>query len=119
MITEIINYISEINAQYTTGIAREHSYRPALQHLLSKLLPKYTITNEPSRINCGAPDFIITSGNIPIAYMECKDINDGDLDGTANHKEQTNPFLQSFFQTIATYKLDERKVAVYITRRNP
>lgn len=103
---EIKNYISEINEQYITGIAREHSYRPALQNLLSTILPKHTITNEPSRINCGAPDFIIAYSNIPIAYIECKDVNDGDLDGTLQHKEQFNRYKDSLDNIIFTDYLD-------------
>ena len=103
---EIKNYISEINEQYITGIAREHSYRPALQNLLSTILPKHTITNEPSRINCGAPDFIIAYSNIPIAYIECKDVNDGDLDGILQHKEQFNRYKDSLDNIIFTDYLD-------------
>ena len=106
MITEIKNYINEVNSQYTTGIATEHSYRPALQNLLKKLLPKYEITNEPSRIKCGAPDLIITNNNIPVAYVECKDINDDDLDGTAKNKEQFNRYKNSLDNIIFTDYLD-------------
>ena len=34
-----------------------------------------TATNEPQRIKCGAPDFIITRGAVTIGYLECKDID--------------------------------------------
>ena len=34
------NYIAEFNAQYITGYAREHSYRPILQALPTALLPE-------------------------------------------------------------------------------
>ncbi len=34
----IPEYISEIQKQYATGVAREHSYRPALQTLLAMQL---------------------------------------------------------------------------------
>lgn len=43
-------YIDEINRQFATGLAGEHSYRPALQRLLSDMLPDMVVTNEPSRI---------------------------------------------------------------------
>ena len=33
-------YIDELNKQYKTGIAREHSYRPALKDLLQSLLER-------------------------------------------------------------------------------
>lgn len=36
----IKEYITELNRQYQTGQAREHSYRPALQRLLADMLPQ-------------------------------------------------------------------------------
>lgn len=104
----IKTYLKEVNNQYITGKATEHSYRPALQKLLGSLLPKYTITNEPSRMNCGAPDFIIANSNIPIAYIECKDLNDSDLDGTDQHKnkEQFDRYKNSLDNIIFTDYLD-------------
>ena len=53
-------YIGELNQQYKTGLAREHSYRPALKELLQSLLPQMVVTNEPAHFECGAPDYIIT-----------------------------------------------------------
>lgn len=71
-------YIDNINRLYVTGNAREHSYRGDLQRLLTKILPQDTlVTNEPARIECGAPDYVLTKGkaNIPVGYMEAKDVN--------------------------------------------
>ncbi len=102
----IKNYIAEVNAQYITGYAREHSYRPALQALLTALLPKYKATNEPARIECGAPDFIITKGDTPMAFVECKDIGDPDLDGQRQHKEQFNRYKSSLGNIVFTDYLD-------------
>lgn len=102
----IKTYISEVNAQYITGYAREHSYRPALQALLTALLPKYKATNEPARIECGAPDFIITKGDAPMAFVECKDIGDPDLDGQRQHKEQFNRYKSSLGNIVFTDYLD-------------
>ena len=80
-------YLTNINKQFFTGIAREHSYRPDLQNLLHQLLPTdVLVTNEPARIACGAPDYIITRKNIPLGYIEAKDIGI-DLD-SKNLKEQ-------------------------------
>ena len=104
---DIAQYIAEVNAQYTTGYAREHSYRPALQALLTALLPKYKATNEPARIECGAPDFIITKGgDTPMAFVECKDIGDPDLDGQRQHKEQFNRYKSSLGNIVFTDYLD-------------
>jgi hypothetical protein len=54
MTDELKLYIDELNKQYKTGIAREHSYRPALKDLLQSLLPKMVVTNEPAHFECGA-----------------------------------------------------------------
>ncbi|MCQ2341312.1 MAG: N-6 DNA methylase [Paludibacteraceae bacterium] len=100
------NYIKDINAQYQTGNAREHAYRPALKDLLSLLLKHYTVINEPARVDCGAPDFMLMKGNIPMAFVEAKDINDSDLDGTHEHKEQFTRYKQSLNTIIFTDYLD-------------
>lgn len=73
----ISQYIDNLNKLYATGNAREHSYRGDLQNLLKALLPEdILVTNEPARVTCGAPDYVITKGNahIPVGYIEAKDI---------------------------------------------
>ena len=102
-------YIAEVSKQFATGKATEHSYRPALASLLSELLPKYVVTNEPRRIDCGAPDYIISKGgasNIPVAFVEAKDVNDRDLDGNRGHKEQFNRYKNSLDHILFTDYLD-------------
>ena len=109
-IQAVAQYIDEISKQFSTGKATEHSYRPALAKLLGDLLPKFTITNEPSRIQCGAPDYIITKGkgatSIPVAFVEAKDIGDNDLDGNRQHKEQFNRYKNSLDHILFTDYLD-------------
>lgn len=72
----IQQYTDNLSRLYQTGNAREHSYRGDLQTLLSTLLPEILVTNEPARIECGAPDYVLTKGknNIPVGYIEAKDI---------------------------------------------
>ena len=109
-IQAVAQYIDEVSKQFSTGKATEHSYRPALAKLLSDLLPKFTITNEPSRIQCGAPDYIIAKGkgatSIPVAFVEAKDIGDSDLDGNRQHKEQFNRYKNSLDHILFTDYLD-------------
>ena len=50
MQNEITEYISELDRTYQIGNATEHSYRPALQQLLKRLMTGLTVTNEPRRI---------------------------------------------------------------------
>ena len=56
----IQQYIDQIKKRYRTGISREHSYRGDLQNLLQELAPGILVTNEPARVECGAPDYSIT-----------------------------------------------------------
>ena len=100
----IKDYISELNKQFRTGIAREHSYRPALQRMMSSILEDMVVTNEPARIDCGAPDYIISrkSDNIPVAFVEAKDIDDSDLDGRKQNKSQFNRYKESLDRIIFT-----------------
>ncbi|WP_027455840.1 type ISP restriction/modification enzyme [Xylanibacter brevis] len=103
-------YIDELNKQYRTGIAREHSYRPALKDLLQSLLPKMVVTNEPAHFECGAPDYIIQreKDHLPVFFVEAKDVNDNDLDGRNKngHKEQFDRYKQALDYIIFTDYLD-------------
>ena len=70
---------------------------------------KTVVTNEPRRIDCGAPDYIISKGgssNIPVAFVEAKDVNDRDLDGNREHKEQFNRYKNSLDHILFTDYLD-------------
>ena len=103
-------YIDELNKQYKTGIAREHSYRPALKDLLQSLLKKMVVTNEPAHFECGAPDYIIQreKDHLPVFFVEAKDVNDNDLDGRNKnaHKEQFDRYKQALDYIIFTDYLD-------------
>lgn len=102
----IKEYISELDKQYQTGVAREHSYRHALQNFLATLLPALVVTNEPARRECGAPDFILQRGDSPIAFIEAKDIDDNDLRGSKRNKEQFDRYKRSLDNIIFTDYLD-------------
>ena len=98
-------YIKNLNTQYTSGKATEHSYRPLLKNLLESLLPKLNIINEPKRQACGAPDYILTHTDLPIGFIETKDINDKDLKGEKSkngNKEQFDRYKKSLTNLIFT-----------------
>jgi len=98
-------YITDLNTQYTSGKATEHSYRPLLKTLLGTLLPKLNIINEPKRQDCGAPDYILTRADLPIGFIETKDINDKDLKGEKSkngNKEQFDRYKKSLTNLIFT-----------------
>lgn len=77
----IHQYIETINQRFRQGNATEHTYRGDLQHLLESLVIDIRATNEPKRQSCGAPDYIITRGEIPVGFIEAKDVGDKDLEG--------------------------------------
>ncbi len=105
----IQEYIAEIQKQFATGVAREHTYRPALQQLLATMLPHLTVLNEPARQSCGAPDYILMRDNhIPVAFIEAKDIDDNDLAGKKEHKEQFDRYRSSLDNIVFTDYLDFR-----------
>ena len=68
-------YLRSIAETRSTGRATEHSYRPALKTLLEALGGGGTTAlNEPSHVECGAPDFIVEHNGVPIGHVECKDV---------------------------------------------
>ena len=101
----ISTYIKEINQLYQTGLTTEHSFRPALQRLLHDCTGS-TVINEQSHIDCGAPDLTLLSKHLPIAYIEAKDLEDGDLDGRKKNREQFDRYKASLDTIIFTDYLD-------------
>ncbi len=68
------SYLQEVNQIYQSQNATEHSYRPALKKLIESLDSGIQATNEPKRIACGAPDFLVMQGGLEIGHIEAKDI---------------------------------------------
>ena len=97
-------YLAALDAQYRTGTATEHSYRPALQAYLQELLLGHLVTNEPMRTACGAPDYVITTraNGLPVAYVEGKDIDDPDLKGLKAHREQFDRYRGALERIVFT-----------------
>jgi len=102
----IQEYIDTINRLYKAGNATEHSYRGDLQNLLKALAPHVDVTNEPQRIDCGAPDYILTRKGIPVGYIEAKDIGKS-LDSKLYH-EQFAHYQSSLPNLIITDYLEFR-----------
>ena len=80
-------YVRTIQRNIARGDATEHTHRPALKALLEAIGGEaYVVTNEPKRVACGAPDFNVSRGNVPIGYIECKDPGTN-LSAQANSKQ--------------------------------
>ena len=72
--TIIDDFLTKAQAVYKTGAATEHSYRSALEGLFGHLAAGVSALNEPKRVACGAPDFIIQRGEIIVGHVEAKDL---------------------------------------------
>lgn len=116
----IDQYINNINQRYKLGNATEHTFRGDLQQLLESLTPEIRATNEPKRQTCGAPDYILTKKDIPVGFIEAKDIGDKDLDGTkkTGNKEQFDRYKASLNNLIFTDYIDFHlyRDGVFITK---
>lgn len=109
-IENIIEYTKQLKLQYAIGNTTEHSFRIYLYNLFKALYPQqyYSMTNEPQRIKCGAPDYIIQCKGIPVGYIETKDIvkNLDKLDD--REKDQFKRYTESLDNIIYTNYLDFR-----------
>lgn len=103
--TALKTYFDAISANLKAGNATEHTHRPALKTLLEAIgrqtgAADIQATNEPKRIACGAPDFIVTRGLLPLGYVEAKDIGVS-LEATAS-SEQLGRYRESLPNLILT-----------------
>ena len=70
-------YLQALRRNLDLGNATEHTHRPALKGLLEAVDTNIDAVNEPRRIECGAPDFVVTKkgpDHPTIGYIEAKDI---------------------------------------------
>jgi predicted helicase len=111
----IQSYLDTLNLRFKTGISREHTYRGDLQTLLMTILPDILVTNEPARVACGAPDYVLTRKDVPVGYIEAKDIG---IDLNAKIlKDQFDRYKSGLSNLIFTDYLDFHfyKDGVFIT----
>lgn len=99
-------YLNGIIRKVKTGKTTEHSFRGDLQDFIERIVIGIQAINEPRRQKCGAPDYIIQKKNIPIGYIEAKDI-DKNLD-IIEKSEQLNRYRGSLNNLILTNYLEFR-----------
>ncbi|HYM20377.1 MAG TPA: type ISP restriction/modification enzyme [Candidatus Kapabacteria bacterium] len=104
--THIQKYLAEVQSQLSTGIAKEHAYRPALKNLLTALFPKIKAVNDAKKIDVGAPDFHLLQGETPVGYIEAKDIG-LDLDDKST-QAQTKRYIDGLANVVLTDYLEFR-----------
>lgn len=102
----ISDYLKEIEKKASRGVATEHTYRPALQGLMESFEKGIAAVNEPKRIECGAPDFLISRRNLTLGYIEAKDIGVS-LNETAK-SDQLKRYFQALENLILTDYLEFR-----------
>jgi type I restriction-modification system DNA methylase subunit len=95
------HYIDSVKKRFASGISREHSYRSDLETLIRTLVTDVHVTNEPANVtDCGNPDYVITKRNIPIGYIEAKDLGK-DLN-SKNYQEQFHRYKKALDNLIIT-----------------
>src|SRR5687767_9456701 len=100
------DYLKAVSKLRAAGNATEHSYRPALKTLVESLANGVTATNEPKRVKCGAPDFIVTKGSVPLGYIEAKDV--GQVLDVHEKSEQMLRYLPGLSNLVLTDYLEFR-----------
>ena len=104
---EIKTYLHAIEQAIKAGNATEHTHRPALKTLLEAIGGRdVRATNEPKQIDCGAPDFIVTRGVVPLGYVEAKDVGI-DLN-RVEKSEQLDRYRESLGNLVLTDYLEFR-----------
>lgn len=102
----IQSFLQQVTSTHKTGAATEHSYRPALQALFQSLSNDITAINEPKRVACGAPDFIIQRGELAVGHVEAKDLHIGLRNLKDANKAQQERYRKALPNLIYTNCLD-------------
>ena len=94
------DYVRALQAELSRGNATEHTHRPALKALLESALDGIAATNEPKRVDCGAPDYAVsrTRDGLTVGYVEAKDIGVSldAIERDSNRKDPSTPNGRQF-----------------------
>jgi len=105
------DYLAQVQAALDRGDATEHTHRPALKTLLETLAPGITATNEPRRVACGAPDYVISKdsphGPLTIGWVEAKDVGES-LDQAERSEQLKDRYLPAQPNVVLTDYLEFR-----------
>jgi hypothetical protein len=106
MTTPSDTYLKAVEADYRRGNATEYTYRNALETFMEALGHGIAASNDPKHIACGAPDFIVEKGKVPLGYVETKVLG-VDLD-KVEKSEQMKRYLKALHNLILTDYLEFR-----------
>lgn len=105
----VCEYLVDIDKEFKTGVAKEHSYRPALKRLLESIEMGIVAINEPARGTFGAPDFMVRRSDAVLGFVEAKDIGINRLDNLSDREiEQKIRYLDALPNLIYTDYLEFR-----------
>lgn len=92
MTAALETYLIALERALQAGNATEHTHRPAFEQLLEALAPGIDAVNEPTRIACGAPDYVVMRlrPRVTIGYVEAKDV------GVDLRKVESSPQLKRY-----------------------
>ncbi len=97
----VSDYVNKVAARVKLGHSSEHTFRKDLEDLINNLAPEVMVTNEPSKVtDCGNPDFLISKKDIPIGFIEAKDVGK-DLSSKL-YKEQFDRYKAALDNLIIT-----------------
>jgi len=106
MPTAFDTYISKIEADFRGGKATEYTYRSSLEGFMEALGRGIDASSDPKHIDCGAPDFIVEKGKVPLGYVETKDVG-VDLD-KVEKSEQIRRYRKALHNLILTDYIEFR-----------
>jgi len=97
----VSDYVNKVASRIKLGHSSEHTFRIHLEFLINALVPDVIVTNEPSQVtDCGNPDFLISKKEIPIGFIEAKDVGK-DLSSKL-YKEQFDRYKAALDNLIIT-----------------
>jgi hypothetical protein len=103
---DLKSYLAQVKREFGTGEATEHTHRAALKALVESFAPDVVAINEPKRVECGAPDYVVKRGDLSVGYIEAKDVGKS-LD-EAERSEQLDRYLRSLENLVLTDYLEFR-----------
>lgn len=107
--TIVSAYLAALERELESGVATEHTFRPALKALIEQL-GDANATNEPRRSACGAPDYSVwrpdAAGPKTIGYIEAKDV--GVSLAAAEASEQVSRYRDALPNLVLTDYLEFR-----------
>lgn len=103
---DFLSYLKSVDQALKSGNSTEHTHRPAFKALIESFANDIIATNEPQRIECGSPDFIVSQRATPLGYIEAKDVGVDLI--RAEKTAQLGRYRESLRNLVLTDYLDFR-----------